>query len=210
MNRRIWIPGLLVCAAAVTGCDLVQPDVAELQRQAESKAAGEQENADSKQDTAGSGEQSPAAEPADASQASTTDASKVIAKAVHEAPFAEKATLEIAVHSLKRRGKLADLVISLTPRVPEGVQVDEKLSPFEINGRNVFRVYLIDTVNLKRHMVVRDANRRLLEPDEVFTSIRIGQRAMLTYTFAAPPENVTKMDVHVGNFPPFTDVPLES
>ena len=140
MNRRIWIPGLLVCAAAVTGCGLVQPDVAELQRQAESEAAGEQENADSKQDTAGSGEQSPAAEPADASQASTTDASKVIAKAVHKAPFAEKATVEIAVHSLKRRGKLADLVISLTPRVPEGVQVRREAQPLRDPAGTVFRV----------------------------------------------------------------------
>ena len=53
-------------------------------------------------------------------------------------------------------------------------------------------------MNLKRHMVVRDANRQAARARRVFTSIRIGQRAMLTYTFAAPPENVTKMDVHVG------------
>ncbi|TQM74632.1 hypothetical protein [Thermopolyspora flexuosa] len=210
MSRRIWLPGLLVCAVAVSGCGLVQRGVAAMESPAESAAAEGRQNAASEQDAASGEERNPSTGQDEAGQPSTVDASKVIVKAVHDAAFAPRATVEIAVHSLKRRGKLADLVISLTPRVPEGVKVDEKLSPFEINGRNVFRVYLIDTVNLKRHMVVRDANRRLLEPDEVFTSIRIGQRAMLTYTFAAPPENVTKMDVHVSNFPPFTDVPLES
>ena len=210
MNRRIWLPGLLVCAVAVSGCGLVQRDVTARQGPAESAAADERPNAASGQDTADAEGRDPSTGQDDAAQDSAVDPNKVIVKAVYDATFAPKATVEVAVHRFKRRGRLLDLVISLTPRVPEGVEAPQRLNPFRVNGEQVFEVSLVDTVNLKRHHVVLDSRRNSLGSNRLFTTILLGQRTMLNYKFAAPPENVTKMDVYIGNWPPFTDVPLES
>jgi len=198
MYRRTWIPGILVPAFALSGCGFLgmQGDVAAVQNTTQNTAAHAQQNASS--------------ERKDPNGAATTDTTKALAKATYSAPFAPKGTVDVAVHSLKRRGKLVDLVFSITPHVPPGVQFDDELSPFDILGDQSFNVTLIDTVNVKRHVVVKDSEGKELKPDDVWTETRIDQPLVLTYTFAAPPENVTTMDVHIANWAPFTDVPVES
>lgn len=222
MFRRIWMPGILVCAVAVSGCGVLQRDVAQVQSTAQSAAAdeqragtpeqgaaGEAQNAASAQGVAGE-QRNPSSGEGNAGGAGTVDTTTAIAKATYNAPFAPDATVEVAVHGLNRRGRLLDLVFSLTPRVPGGDQSDQRINPYRILGRQSLNVTLIDTVNLKRHLVVKDSRGRELKPDDVWTNTLIGRQLVLTYTFAAPPEDVTKMDVHIANWPPFTDVPVES
>ncbi len=131
------------------------------------------------------------------------------ATATFPAPFAKGATVDVALHGLKRRGRLLDLTFSLTPHAPEGSGAREKLSPYRILGQNSFNVTLIDTVNVKRHVVVKDSEGKTLKPDDVFTTILLDQPGFLTYTFAAPPADVTHMDVHIADWTPFYDVAVE-
>lgn len=195
MHWRNCVLSILVCVVTVSGC-----------ASADRGAAGDQS---ASQSTAADARQNPSATPQETSGAATVDTAKVLAKATYDAPFAPKGTVDIAVHGLKRRGKLLDLTISVTPHNPENTG-GGKISLYRIMGERDLFVTLIDTVNLKRHLVVKDAGGDALGPESVITNTTLDQQLVLSYTFAAPPENVTKMDVHVGDWAPFTDVPVES
>lgn len=140
-------------------------------------------------------------------QASTADTKNVIGKATFDAPIAEGAKVDVAVHQLKVNGKLAELVFSVTPKVPAGGLEDEDISPYDLNGDSGFDVSLIDPVNLKRYMVVKDSRGQELKPDDVFTKTRNNQQLVLRYTFAAP--QVDKVDVQINNWGSFRDVPVQ-
>ncbi|MQA93215.1 MAG: hypothetical protein GEV11_00750 [Streptosporangiales bacterium] len=142
-------------------------------------------------------------------QSSTADTKNVIGKATFDAPVADGAKVEIAVHQLKVNGKLAELVFSVTPRVPAGGLDDEEVSPYDLNGSHGFDVTLIDPVNLKRYMVVKDSSGQELKPDDVFTKIRNNQQLVMRYTFAAPQAGVDKVDVQINNWGSFRDVPVQ-
>jgi len=216
MGRRTWIPGILVLALTLSGCgmlgfqgDVSARDVSQTESRAEQNTTEDREQ--NTQDAEAQAQQDASAEQAGSATPGVADTSKAIIKATFDAPFAPNGKVDVAIHSFKRRGKLVDLVFSLTPRLPEGQEHHEKqLSPFDILGDQSFTVTLIDTVNMKRHVVVKDSRGKELKPDDVWTETHLGQPMVLTYTFAAPPENVTKMDVHIANWAPFTDVPLES
>ncbi|WP_433333917.1 hypothetical protein [Spirillospora sp. CA-294931] len=130
-----------------------------------------------------------------------------IVKAAFPSGLAPGAKVDIAIMSLKVRGKLATLSVQLTPHVPQGVS--QKPSPYELNGNNGLGVSLIDPVNLKRYIVVRDSSGKELQSDDVFTHIATGQPGLLTYTFAAPPENVKALDLHYGSWPTFRNIPVK-
>jgi len=195
MHWRNRVLSILVCAVTVSGCAA-----------ADREAPGDQS---ASQSAAADVRQNPSATPQETGGAATVDTTKVLAKATYDAPFAPKGTVDIAVHGLKRRGKLLDLTISVTPHNPENTG-DGKINLFGLMGNQSLYVTLIDTVNLKRHLVVKDADGDALEPFSVNVQTMLDQQTVLNYTFAAPPENVTKMDVHVGDWAPFTDVPVES
>ncbi|WP_143590294.1 hypothetical protein [Thermoactinospora rubra] len=202
--RSLFVSAGVVMAmvTASSGCGLLpgqgaSPPAAESPQDAEPKKDTEPKKDAEQQDSDG--------------RAVTTDPATVLAKATYDSPFQEQGKVDVAVHSLTRRGKLVDLVFSLTPRLPSGVEPKErKVSPYDIVGDKSFEVTLIDTVNLKRHMVVKDSAGKELKPDDVWTNILVGQQLVMTYTFAAPPENVTSMDVHVSDWAPFRDVPVSS
>ena len=71
----------------------------------------------------------------------------------------------------------------------------------EVNG-----VHLIDAVNKKKYLVVRDANRACLCSG--FKGLAKGQRANLWAKFPAPPEGVRKVTVIVPGFEPIEGVPI--
>lgn len=56
--------------------------------------------------------------------------------------------------------------------------------------------------------MVKNSNSTLLAPNEGSISARNGGSAGGTYTFAAPPEDVKTLDVYLGDYPPFTSVPV--
>ncbi|HEY7485551.1 MAG TPA: hypothetical protein VH912_13895 [Streptosporangiaceae bacterium] len=134
----------------------------------------------------------------------TVDPNKVIAKATFDSQAAKGAKVEIGIVELRVVGKLADLTLSITPRVPG----DTSPNVYELNGNTDPDVSLIDTINLKRYVVVKDSSGKQLQPDYIYVHLRNGQPNVQTYTFAAPPAGVRAVDVVFGQWPPFRNVPV--
>ncbi|GAA3827759.1 hypothetical protein GCM10022226_55790 [Sphaerisporangium flaviroseum] len=112
--------------------------------------------------------------------------------------------VDVVVVGLTRRGRLLDLVLSVTPRQPGTAYVNLTA----VTGAGPEAVTLVDRVNLKRHLVVKDADGGALDPP--ILTLKVNQATTLTYTFAAPPENVAAMDLSISTWPPFRDLPVES
>jgi hypothetical protein len=55
---------------------------------------------------------------------------------------------------------------------------------------------------------VLDSSKKELESDDIFTHIANDQTASLSYTYAAPPENVKAVDVQIGSWPMFRNIPV--
>lgn len=216
------LPALAVVAGLTTGCGSTGGDSAvsgavSATTTVAADAAVQQPDATPVGDTADGAATGSAETDATGTGSSETDTAagdasvptQTLAKATFPAYFTKGATVDVAIHRLKRRGRLLELSFSLTPHAPVGSGARESLNPYRLLGRSSFHVALIDTVNLRRHRVVKDSSGKELKPDDVWTTILLDQPNLLTYTFAAPPENVTKMDVHVANWPPFHDIPVE-
>ncbi|MWA00612.1 hypothetical protein F8568_009515 [Actinomadura sp. LD22] len=141
-----------------------------------------------------------------ASKASVDRFDKPIAKATFDSPMAPGAKVDIAVMGLRVKGKLATLTLQWTPHVT-GAGNDP--TPYRLNGKHGVDASLIDPVNLKRYVVVTDSSTRRLESDEVLTTLPNDRTTMTSHTFAAPPSNVKSIDLQLGSWPAFRDVPIE-
>lgn len=85
----------------------------------------------------------------------------------------------------------------------------EKKYVAEVYGHRAAEgAYLIDAVNKKKYLVVRDAGNTPVSSDG--RSDHIDPRATVTSwaKFPAPPADVTKITVNVKGVPPFEDVPV--
>jgi hypothetical protein len=111
----------------------------------------------------------------------------------------------VEVHALRARGELVQLTLTFTA---EGGDDGATASLYDLWGSAGSSPYLVDTASLNRHDVVAPEGGSPLAPDVVGTSLSFGEPRSLSYTFAAPPENVASMDVYVGAAPPVTDVPV--
>lgn len=148
-------------------------------------------------DTGGSGGGS---EPADSGVA--------LAKQTVRAMGSKDGTVEIAIRGLKVQGRLLRLTMSFAPKFPSASQ-DTSISLYDMNGGNSLYVTLVDPINLKRYVVVKDSSGDSLEPPVVYTKAPNGGSLTGTWTFAAPPAGVDKLDVQVGQWPTFNDVKIE-
>jgi len=119
-----------------------------------------------------------------------------------------EATVDIAVTGLQVDGELATLTLSFTPHDPEAAP-DTEYSLHDLNGENALFVTLLDSVNLKRYQVVEDSAGNALESRDSLTRTSLDAPVTAQYTFAAPPADVTEIDVSVGDWPTFRDVPIE-
>ncbi|MEU8305755.1 hypothetical protein AB0C84_19540 [Actinomadura sp. NPDC048955] len=140
-------------------------------------------------------------------KASFDDVSKPLVKGTFDSPMAQGAKIDIALMGLKAKGQLATLTAQLTPHVPVGDTV--RLNAYRLNGEHGLGTSLIDAVNLKRYVVVKDSAGKELQTDEIFTHMTNGQTTPFYFTFAAPPENVKTVDVQIGTWPTFRDVPVQ-
>lgn len=191
MRIRVWIVAAVVLPLAVSGCSLPGSDRAGAPPPAATAAP---------------------ASPADpASPASPAPAREPAARDPRPGPLARatfnaggKRSAEVEVLALKRRGKLLDLVLSITPH-SEG---ESYVSVEAFTGAGPAAITLVDNVRLKRYLIVRDSENRPLQPP--YWIIKIGEASVRTYTFPAPEAGVTKLDVSVGSEPPFRDVPVTS
>lgn len=112
----------------------------------------------------------------------------------------------LGISAVQVRGKLAVVDLTFAPTYPDKSS-DASISLFSMNGDNLLDPHLIDTVNLKRYAVVKDSGGRALGSDDLARSVN-GGTGTASYTFAAPPADVTSMDFAFGDFPPFHDVPV--
>lgn len=139
--------------------------------------------------------------------ASFDDAAKPLVKGTFDSPIAQGAKLDIAVMGLRAKGRLATLTVQLTPHVPPGGPT--RVNAYRLNGEHGLGTALIDPVNLKRYVVVKDSGGKELQTDEIFTNMANDQPTPFYFTFAAPPENVKSADLQIGTWPTFRDVPVE-
>lgn len=121
-------------------------------------------------------------------------------------------TVTVGFQGLQVRGQLAVLSLTWTPRVPGGSvgnidhwNISQMASGQSIGGGNVS---LVDNQNLKRYVLVKDSNGHVVgssgddgdltvnNPGQDATS---GQTVPATYTYAAPPPNVTSIDVYADD-----------
>ena len=149
----------------------------------------------------------PAGEAVKGGQPGFDQAAKPVTKGTFASPIAPGAKIDIAIMGIRIRGKLATLTTQYTPRIPPGGE--DKPNPYDLNGGNGLGTSLIDPVNLKRYVVVKDSSGDELETDDIFTHIANNQTGTFSYTFAAPPENVESVDVQIGAWPTFRNIPIE-
>ncbi|MFA1545081.1 hypothetical protein [Actinomadura chokoriensis] len=140
-------------------------------------------------------------------QAGFDNAAKPVVAGTFDSPMAEGAKVDIAIMGLRVRGELATLTVQLTPRFP-GVAPD-RINAYRLNGEHGLGTSLIDPVNLKRYVVVKDSGGKELETDDIFVKMTNNQATPFYYTFAAPPENVKSVDLQIGSWPTFRSIPVE-
>ncbi|MEU8122732.1 hypothetical protein AB0C21_28815 [Spirillospora sp. NPDC049024] len=139
-------------------------------------------------------------------KASFDNPTKPVVQGTVDSPIAQGAKVDIAVMGLKVKGKLANLTVRFTPRVPGN---PGRLDAYDLNGKNGLGTSLIDPVNLKRYVVVRDAGDKELQTHEIFTPMPNNQPTLFFFSFAAPPESVKAVDVQIGSWPTFRDIPVQ-
>ncbi|MFC7328451.1 hypothetical protein [Marinactinospora rubrisoli] len=139
---------------------------------------------------------------------STADASAETTEVVAETawPYQNRnGEAEVQIHALRVRGELMQLTATVTAEQTGDRSGD---SLYRLYGYMGVQPYLVDTANLARYNVVRDSGGTLQAPDAGNTHLTYGEPRDLSFTFAAPPEDVTAMDLYVGELPPVTDVPV--
>lgn len=86
-----------------------------------------------------------------------------------------------------------------------GQDVDELWQNYVIADR----AYLIDPVNKKKYLVVRDAANTPVASQHTNRHIAAGKSTGSWAKFPAPPPDVTKITVAIPNAAPFEDVPIK-
>ncbi|MFB4310690.1 hypothetical protein [Actinomadura sp. GTD37] len=134
------------------------------------------------------------------------NAAKPVVKGTFASPAGKDATIDIAVMGLRAKGRLATLSVQLTPHIP--APTTDRINAYALNGEHGLGTSLIDPVNLKRYVVVKDSGGKELETDDIFTKMTNHQATPFFFTFAAPPENVQAIDVQIGTWPTFRNIPV--
>jgi len=117
-------------------------------------------------------------------------------------------TVTIAVQDLRVDDKLMNLDVVVTPEDPDE-SADHDISLFDVNGENTLDVTLVDPVNLKRYLVVRDSDNTQLAPSDVGLEALNGGAMTGTWVFAAPPPDVQRLDVYFGEYAPLRGVQVQ-
>lgn len=114
-------------------------------------------------------------------------------------------TVKVDILGLKRKDKLLVMTAAVTPKN----SLAEPQSLFLVLGSHSWSPTLIDTANLKQYSVVRASGGRLASGD---LSVKAGSgQPMFVYAvFAAPPAEVTKINVlFADSIPALTDVAIQ-
>lgn len=114
-------------------------------------------------------------------------------------------TVKVDVLGLKRKDKLLVLTAAVTPQN----SLAEPQSLFRVLGSHSWMPTLVDTVNLKQYSPVR-AGGTSLRTGDLMVKAGSGQPMFVYAVFAAPPADVTKINVlFADSIPVLTDVPVQ-
>ena len=117
-----------------------------------------------------------------------------------------KATMRLDLLGLKRTGKTVLATFAFTVTSPGGSTRPQWI--YDYLGDTGWHPQLVDTTNLKLHRVVK-AGGRPVATDYQGAKFAPGQTLYAYAVFAAPPSDVTTMDVIPSdNVPALPDVPL--
>ena len=153
----------------------------------------------------GTGEKATASQPAGKGDGRAANPAKALAKGTFPSEVAPGATVDIALDALKADGRRARLSVTMTPHVRGS---SERLTPNQQNDSSSHNETLIDPVNLKRYVVVKDSAWQDVQNNDVTTNLTNERPNALSYTFAAPPQGVNQVDVQIGLWPTFPRVPV--
>lgn len=122
----------------------------------------------------------------------------------------DKSGLSVEVTELKRSsGGTLTLKFVMINNTKEPIRfgADYGAGGGNADDHTVSGTHLIDAVNKKKYLVVRDSEKRCL-CSVVRSNIEVGGRANLWAKFPAPPEDVKLIAVMVPHFAPMDDVPV--
>ncbi|MEU1636196.1 hypothetical protein [Nonomuraea sp. NPDC005701] len=114
----------------------------------------------------------------------------------------------IDVVQLVRRDRFVNLTFTLALTSGNGWQVHNAFSAVPQANPTIDGVYRIDTVNAKKHLVALDSAGGCVCSRTKDLSLNPGDTAVFSATFAAPPESVKSLDVHIPHAGTLADVPL--
>ena len=176
----------LLGTVAVTGCTIGSGDPGEAGEGGTAEGGGTGEGAGS----GGGGEGDVVDEdaPIDLGELPQSIATASVPATVDGDP---EATLTVSLHELRRDGKR---LIALFSFLVESTQEEEAFWLYDYLGAESWTPYLIDPVNLTKHVVLAGAGQRA-QTDSQGADFRPGQTLHGYAMFAAPPEDVTAMDV---------------
>lgn len=123
----------------------------------------------------------------------------------------EKTGLSVEVTELKRGGGgTVTLKFAMVNNTKEQISLgyaygDSGLSAIDYNY--VGGTHLLDAVNKKKYLVVRDSEKKCV-CSKFEGYIEVGERANLWAKFPAPPEDVKVISVMIPHFAPMDDVPI--
>lgn len=157
----------------------------------------------------------PQAPPAATSATAPTPPAAAPAVAAGPAPIAttdgEQPGLRVEVRTLKRDGS-ATVTLQFTVINDSDAEFSARTQLGATSHGNddyetVSGVQLIDPVNKKKYLVVRDAENKCVCSNGVY-AVAAKSRSNLWAKFPAPPDDVKKITVIVPHFVPMDDVPI--
>lgn len=212
--RRRFTPGAVavVLAALVSGCGMLPGQQG---GGGEERVTGTSEVADPVDPTAmvKATETTEAGDPVESSEPSgQADAPAEPERAIARREVkASGADLTVEITGIRRQGRFSTLTWTVTNNSDERWQMNSDMgdTPGGL-GLTVAGISLVDPVNGKRYVVARTGKypraKCLCSDYDVFTEA--GEVLSLHATFAAPPPDVTKINVDLKVLGVFTDVPI--
>ena len=122
----------------------------------------------------------------------------------------EQAGLSVEVTELKRgSGGTVTLKFAMVNNTKEKISFGGTYGAGggNVDDHTVSGTHLIDAVNKKKYLVVRDSERKCV-CSRVESGIPVGERMNLWAKFPAPPDDVKVIAVMIPHFAPMDDVPI--
>ncbi|MGX6450256.1 hypothetical protein ACVU7I_19625, partial [Patulibacter sp. S7RM1-6] len=124
-----------------------------------------------------------------------------------------RVTVDLVVRSLAVRGRTATLRIAATPHGWGRAESATGGAPtlWDLNpGPSTTGVsaQLLDVEHLRRHLPLEDDEGESVATMTYAGKVPDGQTIEASWVFAAPPADVRTMDVQIGNWPIFREIPV--